>query len=524
MAKQLSYKPLDNIGIDGLNTQANPSTLSPSWLAKAENIVLRESGRISFRKGLKQLVLKATAKVGSVAEHKDGVNFKIFAGVGSTIYTVDFSTPDAPWTNAFNPTGATDADWEFVDFNRRAFGFQDGHKPVRYSSGTWSLIENVSGYTSPTGITTFNPSCGMGYYGRLWVGGVAESKDVVYYSDTLLGHKWSTGSGLAGVIDLKTVWGNDEIVAIAPFYGKLVIFGKHNIVLYNNPTDPSNMSLDEVIRGIGCASRDSVIAVGDDLLFLSDTGLRSLNRTTQLDKVPLQEFSINIKDTLIRNISQSSNVKSVYIQNEGIYALSFVDLGITYVFDTKHNTPNGAPRVTTWSFDSDRHPTSLVYTESRGLLAGQKDGGVSIYEGYFDKVYVSGGTHTAHTYTGLFKTIWINLGDSVAASLLKKLKAVISGGSGTNVSVRWYKDFSQTPSKTSTLLLNPTTAGGVSLFGASTSLFGVSKYTPIFGLKEYNIPLTGSAKHLQIEMSAETNGYVASLQDMTLLYKQGKIR
>ena len=124
----------------------------------------------------------------------------------------------------------------------------------------------------------------------------------------------------------------------------------------------------------------------------------------------------------------------------------------------------------------------------------------------------------------MFKTIWINLGDSVAASLLKKLKAVISGGSGTNVSVRWYKDFSQTPSKTSTLLLNPTTAGGVSLFGASTSLFGVSKYTPIFGLKEYNIPLTGSAKHLQIEMSAETNGYVASLQDMTLLYKQGKIR
>jgi len=52
MAKQLSYKPLDNIGINGLNTQSNPSTLDSSWLTKADNIVLRESGRISFRKGL----------------------------------------------------------------------------------------------------------------------------------------------------------------------------------------------------------------------------------------------------------------------------------------------------------------------------------------------------------------------------------------------------------------------------------------------------------------------------------------
>ena len=107
---------------------------------------------------------------------------------------------------------------------------------------------------------------------------------------------------------------------------------------------------------------------------------------------------------------------------------------------------------------------------------------------------------------------------------MKKLKAVVSGGSGTFVGVKWYKDFSQTPSKTSTMLLNPTTTGGTSLWGSSGTLFGAAKYTPLFGLKEYNIPLTGSAKHLQIEMSAETNGYVASLQDMTLLFKQGKIR
>ena len=114
--------------------------------------------------------------------------------------------------------------------------------------------------------------------------------------------------------------------------------------------------------------------------------------------------------------------------------------------------------------------------------------------------------------------------NSVVASLLKKLKAVISGGPGTNVGLQWYKDFSVTPSRSLGFTLNPTSSGTSALWGASTSLFGAAKYAPIYGLREYNIPLSGSAKFLQLEMSAETAGYTASLQDLTLLYKEGKIR
>ena len=537
MAKQLSYTPLDNIGLNGLNTQDNPATLDPSWLVRAENIVLRESGRISFRKGLKQLVLantdgtsSAPLKIGSIIEHTAGSVVKICAGIGTKIYTVDFATPDTPWTATF--TAGTDSDWQFVNFNKQIYGFQAGNPPIKFSSGSWSITS-----TKPAGVTTFDPSCGMGYYGRNWVGGVSEARDVMYYTDTLQGDNWTTGA--FGSIDLNTVWGTDVIVAIAPFYGKLVIFGKHNIVIYNNPSDPTNMSLDEVIRGVGCTSRDTVQAVGDDLLFLSDTGLKSLNRTTELDKVPLADYSPSIKDTLTRNISQSSNVKATYVENEGVYAMSFVDLNITYVFDMKHLTPNKSPRVTTWYFDSDREPTSLAYTESKGFLLGQKKGSIATYEGYFDKDYSGSAVHTSHSYTGSFLTTWLDLGGSVYAALLKKLKAVISGGSGTNIGLKWYKDFSLTPSKSSQFQLNPTTTGTVSLWGASSSLYGAttvththvaathpasSTYAPVYGLKEYQLNLTGSAKFLQIEMSAETKGFVASLQTLTLLTKQGKIR
>jgi hypothetical protein len=116
---------------------------------------------------------------------------------------------------------------------------------------------------------------------------------------------------------------------------------------------------------------------------------------------------------------------------------------------------------------------------------------------------------------------------------------VLEGGSGSTLNLKWYKDFSPEESAITSILLNPATTGTVSLWGASSSLYGAttaththvaathpasSRYTPIFGLNEYKTSLTGSAKRLKINLSIESNGYDASIQDLTLLHKEGKIR
>jgi hypothetical protein len=557
MAKQITYQPLKDLGLNGLNTQSNPVTLDHSWLTKAENIVLRESGRIAFRKGLKQKVAPSGTAIGSMVEHNDQGTNKIFASYGTSIYTVDFTSP----ASAF-PTGDVDTmhtvsgssgDWQFVNFNNRLNAFHSGIVPQRYDGALsddsmWAAYDNAH---RPSSVTSgeFKPSCGMGYYGRMWVGGVEEGKDVIYYSTLLDSDDFRTtaenGASNGGYIDLKTVWGTDEIIAIAPFYGKLVIFGKNNIVIYDSPEVIGSIALNEVIKGVGLVSRDTVQAIGDDLVFLSNTGLRSLGRTTEKDKLPLTDLSVNIKDRLIRNIGQSSNVKSVYVENEGIYILSFVAKNINYVFDFKHFTPNQAPRVTTWSFDADREPASMIYTELySGLLVGQKDGGIAGYEKYYDTDLAGASTYTDASYTWGFETTWVDLGETVAASLLKRLFMVLEGGSGATMGIKWYKDFGVSPSTTTSIVLNPVTTGNSFLWGASNSLYGAtdatgahaggghnstlhataSTYKPVYGLREYRAPLTGSAKHLKLAIDIESNGFDASLQTLTLLHKQGKIR
>jgi hypothetical protein len=541
MAKELTYQPLQDIGINGLNTQDNPATLNPSYLTKAENVVIRESGRIAFRKGLKQKVTPSGTKIGSIVEHNDNGTNKVFASHGTSIYTIDFTAPNAAFPSSgadvkHTVSGST-SDWQFINFNNRLTCIHAGVVPQRYdgsqgSGSKWAAFDNAH---RPSSVTSgeFKPSCGMGFYGRMWVGGVAESKDVLYYSSLLDADDFRTttenGASNGGLIDLKTVWGSDDIIAIHPFFGKLVVFGKNNIAIYNSPNVIGSMALDEVIQGVGCVSRDSIQAIGDDLVFISSTGLRSLARTTEKDKLPLLDLSLNIKDTLIRNIGQSTNIKSIYVENEGIYILSFVDKNINYVFDFKHATPNGAPRITTWFFDNDREPASLTYTTLYGLLVGQQDGSIAGYEGYYDTdlSYPSGSqTYTNSSFTSNIATTWINLGQSVAASLLKRLFLVLEGGSGATLGLKWYKDYSPSPSPTTSITLNPVTTGSSALWGASTSLYGKSgvTYKPVFGLQEYKTPLTGSAKNLKLEISIESNGFDTSLQDLTLLHKQGKIR
>ena len=535
-AKQINSVSLDTIGINGIDTQTTATALSPNWFTKADNVVYTEGGKVAFRKGLKQGTLTGGAKVGSMAEHYNGTSNLLFAATVGNIYTLDLTDKDNAWTAAF-ATGASTSDWQFRNFNSDLLAAQGGEDCLVYKNATsWAKLKDVTGYSAPPGVTTFDPSCMLGFYGRAWAGGISEENDVLYYSKLLDSKLWAT-SDTGGFIDLKSVWGNDEIVAIEAFAGKLAIFGKENIAIYNSPDIIADIVLDEVIQGIGCISRDSIQSIGDDLYFLSDTGVRSLYRTTQLDKLPLTEKSITIKDELIANITVSTNVKSVFMMDEGLYILSFVDRNVTYVFDTTYNTEKETPRITKWVFADNREPASLVYTNDYGLLVGQQSGRVATYEGYYDVDYSGSSVYTYNSYTVSFSTVWIDLGQGVQSSILKRLVMVVSGGQGTDVGIRLYKDFEMTPKLSPTFKLNPTLSGEPSYWGATFSKYGpltghthnaathpaASKYAPIHGFKERSIPLAGSAKYIRLEWDGVTKGYKASLQSLSLLFKQGKI-
>jgi len=554
-AEQLAPLVLNDLGVYGLNTQASPGALPPQWLAKADNIILDEQGRISSRKGIQQVSTTVSGEVvQSVVEYKKANgSTEMFCGTDGNIYKIN--TANTPYTlDAVTRTGTpqtiSSGHWQWVNFNEKLYGVQNGHTPVYYSGTAWTDLVDLGSYNPPSGITTFDPSCILGEYGRLWVGGMTEKNNVIYYSDTLQGDKWNTGA--AGQIDLKTVWGNDEIVAIKAFMGKLVIFGTKNIAIYNNPDDPTTLALDELIEGIGLKARDSVANLGDDILFLSNTGVRSLARTVTSDgKMPLRNFSKNIRDELASHIitADMDQCKAAYCLCGGFYMLAFPDRHVIYYMDFTIINPDSTPRISKFVFNSGECPTALLSTVDGTMWMGRNNNAanIAIYRNYYDQIKsdVTGtyGTQVAceaagniwestnskcwsttnSSYDGSFRTTWLDFGNPSMTKILKEFFGVIVGGKDMDVDFTWYRDYNVSGT-TQSFSLQPTATGTVALWGASTSLYGSSKFSPGYNPTEYKLPLSRTGKSVQIEMKASINGYKASLQSMTLLAKQGKIR
>ena len=570
-AKPLQPLVLDSIGIYGLNRQSSPASLPPQWLTTANNVMLDEKGRVSTRKGIKQVTNNisshATANtliVKSLGEYRSATGATtLFAGAGANVYKIN--TGNTPYTldaQSFSGgTTKTDGNWQFTNFNNQFYGVQAGNQPINYSGSAWLDLEDVGSYAKPANVTTFTPSCVLGAFGRLWVGNIGENRDVVYYSDLFIGQKFHGGS--SGFLDLKNVWAGDEIVSINSFMNKIVIFGKNNIAVFDGPWDvnyavtTTTFALNEVIEGVGCVARDSIQLIGDDIVFLSSSGLRSLSRTMVQDKMPLTDLSLAIKDELRTNIvtGNMTSVKAQYDLSTGSYLLGFPSKNVVYVFDFKSQTPDGVPRITTWNFDTNKNPMSFLSTDTNLYIGGgaaSYGGRVGIYDGYYDveKVDVTAayGSSSActtaghtwesgtskcfqdidNTYQADFKTVWLDFEQPGISKFLKRFLGIWSGGKNSNVTLNWYRDYSVVPTSAN-FTLDPTASGVSYLWGKSTSLYSTpaqakAKYAPAFQPAEYKVSMSKAAKVVRLELIQTVSGFKSALQNITIWAKQGKIR
>lgn len=538
---------LDGLGSQGLNTQSQDSTLGPEWLTEADNVVYDFQGRIASRKGRKQISKTVASPVKSIGEFsKSDRTVEYFGGSGATIVKMDTSVvPHSLTTQSFSgtPQTITDSNWQWVNFNDEFWGVQSGHKVINYDGTNWYDMEDLGAYVAASGVTTFDPSCALGEFGRMWYGGITEDKGTVYYSDNLIGEKLNTGA--AGSVDLKTVWGNDEIVALGSIMDKLIIFGKNNIVIYSGATDPSTMTLDELIRGVGLAGRDNVVYVGADVIFMSYEGLHSLSRITATDgKAPITDLSLAVRNDLTGILSSKDldTIKSTYYQEDGIIVTFMPGDSKAYCFDVSTSGSQGAlPKITTWSFSSA--PYCGVSTLDGKLYMGLSDS-VGEYDGYFD-VSISDVTgtygnqsvceaasntwetstcwsYTNSSYNYTWASSWMDFGDPVYSKILKSALFTFTGGRNATSTLIVYKDYDTGSqySKTFTMAASST----VYLYGAIDALYGTATYGAQEGPNEYKIPLARTGKVIKLKMTTVVNGNYSSLVATTLLTKKGKIR
>lgn len=514
MAQQVQAYSVTAPGFMGLNTQDSSLDLASGFALVANNCIIDQYGRIGARKGWTK-INTSTGDLGSNAVKSigelitaDGTSYTICAG-NNKIFKLSGSTlTELTYGGGGSAPTITDSNWQMAALNGGIYLFQSGHDPLEFNPTTsttqYRRISEMSGYagTVPQG------DCVISAYGRLWVANTAGNKTTVAWCDVISPANWSTGT--AGTLNIDKVWpkGGDTISALGAHNGNLYIFGKNSILIYGNASVPATTNLVDSVSGIGCVARDSVAFTGTDLLFLSSTGVRSVARTIQEKSAPLNDLSKNVRNDILTalNGETASSIKAIYSPRDAFYLLTFPSLKRVYCFDTKGTLQDGSYRVTTWD---SIEPSSFCKKLDGTLLIG-KTGYVGTHTGYLD--------NTA-SYRFQYFTNHTDLGAPSVASILKRLNAVVIGGSDQVVTFKWGYDFTGAYQSAQTAI--PTQ--GVSYYGIAEYNTSGVEYSSGIALQTLKVYPNGSGKVVQTGYEADIQGLPLSIQKIEIHAKNGKL-
>jgi hypothetical protein len=471
-------------GIYGLNLQAQGTLLDPKWATQADNMIFNNQGILTTRFGwgspLNSTPISGSPNPRAIFQYVpiSGSN-QIITAAGNNLYSGTTTL-----TSIKGSVGISADNWKFVNFNGNVYGLQTGHPLIVWNgSGNFTTVTAANG-TVPNGNELLSA------FGRLW--GSDSTGQLLKYSLLLDATQWNTTG--AGSFNLTSVWGsgNDSIVALAAYNNLLVVFGSKNIIIWGSPTgsilgmDPTTMYVVDMIAGIGCVARDSVKSInGEDLVFLSYTGVQSLKRVIIERSNATRNISMNVRDSLmsVALTEPANNIKSTYDAVSGFYLLSFPSSQSVFVFDTRLVLQDGTWRVTQWN---NFYPTAITTLQDNETTYATKAG--QIYE-YGD---VTGMTNdNGAGYTASYSSCWFDLGEELNTRLkmLKRMSSIFSATASVTVNFRWEWDFGTVFSNYQIpVSVTPSAQFGISQFGIDQfggSIQGLSVSFPTSGKGQY---------------------------------------
>ena len=501
-------------GFYGLNLQDSPVDLDQKYALEATNCVIDKSGRIGARKGWAKshATLSAAGTSDFQCIHESitttgtstivgAANNKLFKLSGSTLSELTYGG------GGVAPT-ITDDNWQAVSINGAVIFFQRGYDPLVFdpsvSATTYKRVNEHGSYAG----TIAKGHCALSAFGRIWIADTDTDGQTLTYSDLLSYMVYSGGT--SGTLNISQVWPNgaDKIMALGEFNGKLIIFGKTQIVIYKGPEDPSTMSLDDTISNVGCIARDTVQNIGSDLLFLSHGGVAALSRTIQEKSAPLRTVSKNINDTVIGYLDAETTqgkIRGGYSPKEQMYVLALPTTKVAFYFDLRGLLQDGSARAAFWTSINPR----AFYSAIDGTFYIGKAGYICEYSGYNDD--------TSSYYLRWFST-WIDFGNPIQHSILKKILATLIGASNQLVTFRYGFDY-----------VSNTRAQSVTFTGSgSTYEYGDAEYSE----SEYSTGVTtgivdinpgGEGQVIQVGLEVQINGNAISIQRVDVFTKNGKV-
>jgi hypothetical protein len=537
MAKGLATATIAAPGFLGLNTQESSIQLSSGFALTAQNCVIDRYGRIGARRGW-DAINAVNTDLGSnnieflfeMVDPTDGNklisggNNRLFVGtttlVTKTVRNTD-NSGDVSYTISGNDWQAASLPYgDGADAVPHAYIVQTGHEALVYhelpvsgggahdhDSGTYGFQRLGDVGSLPPGYSTtdFKPNTVLAAYGRIWMADIVGDRQTVYFSQLLNGSEFDGGD--SGSLSLNAVFpNNDQIVGLAAHNGFLIVFGRNNIAVYANPIDVTQLTLADFISNVGCVARDSIVNTGTDIIFLSDSGVRSLQRVVQEKSLPFRDLSKNVRDELVTNVASetTSKIRAVYYDRDAFYLLALPATRYVYCFDMRGALQDGAARVTIWT---GIEPHAFFVNTNKEMLIG-KAGYVGKYYGHDD----NGSSYRLRYFTNYF-----DFDQPTNIKVLKKAGFVVIGGSNQSIAVKYGFEYTDNYKSVTKLL------DSAVVYEYGIGEYGIAEYSGGIVLDRFTANLGGAGVVLQIGLEADINGNPLSIQKIDIGVKGGKV-
>ena len=516
--KELQSLSILSPGFYGLNTQESGVTLSTNYAQLTDNVVIDQYGRLGARKGW---VMRTTSgaielegnEITSLLEHVNAGNTLTVLSSGNNKL---FKNGDAA-DNLVDITPASYAittdNWKGASLLDHSLLVQPYHEPVVYTESASPASQALSTYTGgAASFGTSYPHDVTAAFGRFWV----HDGSSVYWSTDIADVTFPAFSGgTSGSLNIAAVLPNntDTIVAVASHNNFLIIFCEHNIVIYSGADNPlGDFKLNDVITGVGCIARDSVAYTGNDLIFLSDTGIRSLGRVVQEKSLPMRDLTKNVRDDFLQIVTTEQRVSggldrvcAVYSEVNAFYLISFPASSTVYVLDMRQPLEDGSARVTTWF---NYQATAFLRRRNRDVLIGKTDG-IGIYRDYVDN---------GDSYRLRYFSHYVDFTTPAVTKILKQLSATVIGGSNQAFVIKAgfdYEDIYNT---------YPFVIKSGAVYEYGTAEYGLSEYAIGAALEKLKTSVGGSGNVIQIGFEADVYGNALSVQKLDIFLKTGRTR
>ena len=568
MAQQQQNITISAPGFQGLNTEDSPLQQDPGFCSVANNAVVDKFGRIGSRKPWTEFTTAVNvtyttdpsttstqtithrlgygsingdtyvlATVGVYQYNSSGVKVQEDHFICKLTETISATELDEiSYPTLVDSTKLANA--QIIGFNDKLYIFSAGNECLEFDGTTITKLftgtDDVD-YIKPrddTGViaNAINGDVATAAYGRLWVSGVGGDYETIYYSDLLIPTQWYDGRAVpadaqntGGIINVNEYWptGSDRIVSIVAHNNALFILGRESILVYNNaatgdPAAADGIVLADTISNIGCVNRDAVTNIGSDILFVDDSGVRSLGRIVQEKSVPIGDLTANIRRDISDVIAQTEDKTTIslsYWPDENLAVVNFNESLQAYALEMRAPSVTGGSKVTRWTNTVWQRALYYELDGEARVVLGSSASGYGLF------LYRAGVNYNDTPFEFTYESNTFTFGQPANLKFVKQIDFTVVS---TQVNAQAYAGWGYTNqleySKALTIVAQAPALYNVSYFNQG------EEYGPGLSIiRRYRVNAKGSGESVVIGFRININGNTCSLQEINVQTLLGRI-